>query len=339
MITFNEGKIQELKEHFTTKKNIVITAHKSPDGDSIGSSLALYHYFLKKGHEVTVCHPDPAPYFLNWLEGINEVKSLEMNQEEVKEAIEGADIIFCLDYNTLNRTGSEMEGLIKNSAAFLVMIDHHLYPSDEFNLTFSEVSSCSTAQLIFDFIEALEDKALLDTTIGEAIYCGIMTDSGSFRFPSTTPHTHEVIAELLRIGVSNAKVHESVFDTNTIGRLKLRGYAVNDKLEVMEEHKTALMWLTKSELERFNYQKGDTEGLVNVGLSIVGVEKSIFLSEGEGYIKMSFRSKGGDNPINEMASTYFLGGGHANASGGKFEGSMEEAIAEVKRVLPEFTRK
>lgn len=339
MITFTEVKIQELKEHFTTKKNIVITAHKSPDGDSIGSSLALYHYLVKKGFEVTVCHPDPAPSFLCWLDGINEVKSLEMNQEEVKEAIEAADIIFCLDYNTLNRTGSEMEGLIKSSSAFLVMIDHHLYPSDEFNLTFSEVSSCSTAQLIFDFIEALEDKALLDTTIGEAIYCGIMTDSGSFRFPSTTPHTHEVIAELLRIGVSNVRVHESVFDTNTIGRLKLRGYAVNDKLEVIEEHKTALMWLTKSELERFNYQKGDTEGLVNVGLSIVGVEKSIFLSEGEGYIKMSFRSKGSDNPINEMASTYFHGGGHANASGGKFEGSMEEAIAEVKRVLPEFTRK
>lgn len=339
MITFTEEKIKEFKERLSGAKRVVITAHKSPDGDSIGSSLALFHYLIKIGHVVTVCHPDPAPYFLNWLDGIDEVKSFEEDHELVKDAIECADIIFCLDYNTLNRTGSEMEGLIKSSNAYRVMIDHHLYPSDEFDLTFSEVASCSTAQLIFDFILALGDKDILDTSIGEAIYCGIMTDSGSFRFPSTTAHTHEVIADLLRIGVSNAKVHESIFDTNTIGRLKLRGYAVNDKLEVMEEHKTALMSLTKSELERFDYQKGDTEGLVNVGLSIIGVEKSIFLSEGEGYIKMSFRSKGSDNPINDMASKYFYGGGHANASGGKFEGTMDDAIAEVKRVLPEFTRK
>lgn len=338
METFLQDKISNLKSRLTAAKRIVITAHKSPDGDSIGSSLALYHYLVKQGYNVVVCHPDPAPYFLNWLDGINTVKSLELNHEAVKEEIQNADIIFCLDYNTLNRTGSEMEAMIKNSNAYRVLIDHHLYPSDEFDMEFSEVASCSTAQLIFDFIAALGDKEVLDTTIGEAIYCGIMTDSGSFRFPSTTPHTHEVIADLLRIGVSNAKVHESVFDTNTLSRLKLRGYAVNDKLEVIEEHKTALMSLTKSELERFNYQKGDTEGLVNVGLSIVGIEKSIFLSEGDGYIKMSFRSKGVDNPINEMASKYFHGGGHANASGGKFEGSMVEAIAEIKRVLPEFTR-
>ena len=338
MITFTEEKISALKEHLTSAKRIVITAHRSPDGDSIGSSLALYHYLIKKGYDVVVCHPDPAPYFLKWLAGFDDVKSLEVNHEEVKNDFQSADVIFCLDYNALNRTGSEMESLINESEAYRVMIDHHLHPSDEFDLTFSEVTSCSTAQLIFDFIVAMGDKDMLDTSIGEAIYCGIMTDSGSFRFPSTTPHTHEVIADLLRVGVSNAKVHESVFDTNTIDRLKLRGYAINDKLEVLNEYKTAIMSLTKSELERYNYQKGDTEGLVNVGLSILGIEKSIFLSEGEGYIKMSLRSKGSDNPINEMASKYFHGGGHANASGGKFEGTMEDAIAEVKKVLPEFTK-
>lgn len=338
MITFTQEKISELQTNLFNAKKIVITAHKSPDGDSIGSSLALFHYLVKKGFQVTVCHPDPAPYFLNWLDAIQEVKSLEQNYEEVKEEIFNADLIFCLDYNALNRTGEEMEVLIKASDAFKVMIDHHLYPSNEFDMIFSEVSSCSTAQLIFDFIDAMGDKNMLDIKIGEAIYCGIMTDSGSFRYPSTSPHTHEVIAELLRAGVSNAKVHEAVFDTNTYDRLKLRGFAVNEKLEIIAEHKTALMSLTKDELEPFNYQKGDTEGLVNVGLSILGIEKSIFLSEGEGYIKMSFRSKGVDNPINEMASKYFHGGGHANASGGKFEGSMQEAIAQVKKVLPEFSK-
>jgi len=338
METFSQEKISTLKTQLSQTKKIVITAHKSPDGDSIGSSLALYHYLIKKGYDVVVCHPDPAPHFLNWLDGFNDVMSLELNQPEVKDLIEQADLIFCLDYNALHRMGLEMEGVVRDSDAYRVMIDHHLHPSDEFDLSFSEIASCSTAQLIYDFIVALGDKEVLDVSIGEAIYCGIMTDSGSFRFPNTTPHTHEVIAELLRVGVSNSKIHEYVFDTNTIDRLKLRGYAINDKLEVMESCKTALMSLSKAELERFNYEKGDTEGLVNVGLSILGIGKSIFLSEGDGIIKISFRSKGADNPINEMASKYFHGGGHANASGGKFDGSMEEAIAEIKRVLPEFTK-
>lgn len=337
-IEFSDNKILLLDKKLSKAKKVVITSHKSPDGDSVGSSLALYLYLTKKGINVTVCHPDAAPPFLNWLFGFDKILNLEEGFIHVEQLINDADIIFCLDYNALNRTGNEMEEMIQGSGAYRIMIDHHLYPSDEFDLSFSDIQSCSTAQLIFDFIVALGDRNLIDVKMGEAIYCGIMTDSGSFRFPSTTPHTHEVIAELLRIGVSNAKVHEAVFDTNTTSRLKLRGYAIDNKLEVLEYERTAIMSLTKSELIRYNYQKGDTEGLVNVGLSILGVEKSIFLSEGNGYIKMSFRSKGEDNPINEMASKYFHGGGHANASGGKFEGTIEEAIAEVKRVLPEFKK-
>lgn len=335
MQTFNEQAIAQVKKVLSTSKKIVIVAHRSPDGDSIGSSIGLYHYLQKKGFEVNVCHPDPAPYFLGWMTGIDEIKNAEEHTDIVKSQIQKADLIFCLDFNTMSRTGKLTDDLI-NANATKIVIDHHLDPSDEFDIVFSETTSCSTAQLIVDFINALGDIELLDKNIGEALYTGIMTDSGSFRFPSVTAHTHEVIATLMKGGVQPYKVHEAVFDTNTFDKLRLRSYAINEKMEIIDEHKTAITWLNKAELERFNYVKGDTEGLVNVGLSIIGVRKSIFLMEGDGIIKISFRSKGEDNPVNVMANTYFHGGGHANASGGKWEGSMDEAIAKIKSVLPEF---
>jgi phosphoesterase RecJ-like protein len=335
MQTFNEQKIAQIKEVLSSSKNIVIVAHKSPDGDSIGSSLGLFHYLEKLGYNVKVCHPDPAPSFLDWMIGIDQIIDAETQFEEVKKQVELADVIFCLDFNAMSRVGVMKEMLV-NSNAFKVMIDHHLDPADEFDLLFSETTSCSTAQLIVDFIEAMGNTNLLDSNIGEPLYCGIMTDSGSFRFPSVTAHTHEVIATLMRGGVAPYKVHEAVFDTNTFDKLRLKSYAINEKMEILEEFDTSIISLDKSELARFNYVKGDTEGLVNVGLSIQGVKKSIFLTEGDGIIKISFRSKGQDNPINVMAGTYFHGGGHANASGGRWDGNMEEAIAKIKSVLPEF---
>ena len=338
MHTFNEQKIAQLKELLQHTPEIVIVAHKSPDGDSIGSSVGLFQYLKKRGFEVVVCHPDPSPHFLDWIDGIDQILNYEEDSSRIKSLVSSSDLIFCLDFNDLGRVGNGMKSLLENSSAFKVMIDHHLHPSDEFDLVFSEIESCSTAQLIYDLIDALGDLNLLDEKIGEPLYCGIMTDSGSFRFPSTTPHTHEVIAGLMRAGVKNYKVHESVFDTNTIDRLKLRGFAINEKLEILEEYNTAIMSLSKAELEKFNYVKGDTEGLVNVALSISGINKSIFLKEGDGIIKISFRSKGNDNPVNVMASEYFQGGGHANASGGMWSGSLEEAIEKVKNVIPEFSK-
>jgi phosphoesterase RecJ-like protein len=336
MHTFNEQKLAQLKELLKDLPNIVIVAHKSPDGDSIGSSVGLYHYLKKKGFSVEICHPDPSPGFLHWMNGVDEIKNYEENPDEVKEIINNSDVIFCLDFNDFGRVGNGMKPFLENSKASKVMIDHHLNPSDEFDLQFSEIESCSTAQLIYDLIESLGDIDKLDENIGEPLYCGIMTDSGSFRFPSTTPHTHEVIAGLMRAGVKNYRVHENVFDTNTLGRLRLRGYAINEKLEILDEYGAAIIALSKAELEKFNYVKGDTEGLVNVGLSITGINKSIFLKEGDGIIKISFRSKGSDNPVNVMASKYFQGGGHANASGGMWNGTLEEAIEKVKKVIPEF---
>lgn len=335
MHIFNEQKLAQINGVLSPTKQIVIVAHKSPDGDSIGSSLGLYHYLKKLNYNVKVCHPDPSPYFLNWMNGVDEIIDAETQFDLVEKEILSADIIFCLDFNAMSRVGVMKEMMIE-SRAFKIMIDHHLNPSDEFDVLFSEPASCSTAQMIVDFIDARGDLDQLDVNIGEALYCGIMTDSGSFRFPSVTAHTHEVISKLMKGGVMPYKVHEAVFDTNTFDKLKLRSYAINEKMEILKELDTAIISLEKSELEKFNYVKGDTEGLVNVGLSIQGIKKSIFLSEGDGIIKISFRSKGQDNPVNVMANTYFGGGGHANAAGGKWDGNMAEAIAEVKRVLPEF---
>ena len=335
-MTFSEDKIIKLNNKLSTPQKIVIVAHKSPDGDSIGSTLGLFHYFTKKGYDVSICHPDPAPEFLLWLDGTDSIINYVNAPEDVKQIINEATIIFCLDFNAMHRTGKEMEKILLESDAYKVMIDHHLDPADEFDLTFSETASCSTAQLIYDLIIAFDDKKLLDSKIGTPLYCGIMTDSGSFRYPSTTAHTHEVVGTLINAGVDNSYVHESVYDTNTLERLKLRGYAINKKLEILLEEQTAIMSLSEDELHKFNYENGFTEGLVNVGLSIKGITKSVFLKEQNGLIKISFRSKGKDNPVNEMANKYFSGGGHANASGGKWDGSLKEAIKELKRVLPQF---
>lgn len=333
---FTPDKLIEVNNKVNEANQIVIVAHKSPDGDAIGSALGLYHYLVKKQYNVWVCLPDPAPSFFEWMEGFEDVLNLEQNHQDVSRAIKRADVIFCLDFNAFHRTGKEMETLLSESTAYKVMIDHHLNPSDEFDVLFSQTSACATAQMVFDFIVANGDEQLITPIIGEPLYCGIMTDSGSFRFPSVTAKTHDIVAKLLTRGVQNHKVHESVYDTNTIERLKLRGYAINEKLELLSANTTALMYLTEEELERFDYKQGDTEGLVNVGLSINGIKRSIFLKESYGLIKISFRSKGSDNPVNEYASTYFSGGGHANAAGGKWEGSMEEAVTRIKETLPLF---
>lgn len=332
MSIFEEQKIALLEDYLKDDPKCLIIAHKSPDGDSVGSSLGLYHYLLKKGLKVDVCHPDPAPHFLLWLEGSSSILNGEEHSNEVTSKMKEADVIFCLDFNDTSRVGKLSE-LLREAPSKKVMIDHHLNPKDEFDIQFSDASACSTAQLIVELISARGDEAVLDEVIGTPLYCGIMTDTGSFRFSSVTAQTHEIVAKLIKAGVQGFKVHEAVFDTNTIDRLKLRGYAINEKLELVQDGRTALINLTKQDMEQFNYQKGDAEGLVNVGLSIIGVTRSIFLKESDGIIKISFRSKGQDNPVNLIAQEHFSGGGHANAAGGKWEGTMAEAIEKIKQVL------
>lgn len=313
---------EKLKEG---SQNIVITAHRSPDGDAIGSSLALYHYLVKKGHKVSVVVPDAFPSFIGWLPGTDSILVYDEMKENVEEEIANASIIFCLDYNDLSRVG-DLAPVIDESNAYKAMIDHHLKPSDFCDWMHSDTSSCSTAQMIYEFIENENDLELIDTNIAENIYCGIVTDSGSFRFPSVQAKTHLIAADLIQRGLMHASVHERLFDTNTLKRLHLLGFSLNEKLRVLKGVPVAIIDLSLEESKKFDVKKGDTEGLVNFALSVEGVQMAAFIREDTERVKMSFRSKG-DVPVNEFSNKYFNGGGHKNAAGGMclepFEKTLE----------------
>jgi phosphoesterase RecJ-like protein len=323
---------QRIMHQVDDADHIVITSHKSPDGDSIGSSLALYHFLRAYGKSPVICHPDAAPSFLTWMPGGYDILHFDHSPELVAEKMAAADLIFCLDYNSSNRIGKDMEVHLLSSESIKIMIDHHMDPADFCEIIVSETSVCSTSQLIYELIDQSGNLDLLNEDTGTAIYLGIMTDTGSFRFPSVQPRTHAILEHLLKSGVKHYKVHENVFDTNTLDRLKLRGYAVSEKMEIMHDLPVAIISLTEEELNRFNNQKGDTEGLVNVALSVQGIEMAVFLAEKDGIIKISFRSKG-DRFVNVMAGDHFAGGGHKYASGGMSADSMDETIKRFKSVV------
>ncbi len=325
---------KSIVDEIISADNIIITAHKSPDGDSIGSSLGLFHFIQKLGKKVVICHPDPAPDYLLWLEDVDAVLTMTNDNLKIEKCFDEADLIFCLDYNTTDRVGEGMQMLLENSSCKKIMIDHHLDPQDFAAITLSETSVCSTSQLIVEVIVQSGNESLLDEKTGTPLYLGILTDTGSFRFPSVQPRTHELLAKLLAVGVKHYKVHEILNDNNTESRLRLQGYALSQKLEVFYDIGVAIISLTEDELKRYNYKKGDTEGFVNIALSIKGMKAAIFLSEKDGLIKMSFRSKGQDNPVNTLASDHFSGGGHANAAGGVSDLSMQETIEKIKSLLP-----
>ena len=333
------NKYQDILEEIKNAKYIVITSHKSPDGDSIGSSLGLYHFIKKIGGNVVVCHPDPAPDFIRWVEGVEDIFTYVEHSTEVEQHFEKADLVFSLDYNATDRVGFDMQQLLEASKAKKIMIDHHLYPQDYCDITVSHTEVCSTSQLICELILQTENEILLDDKIGSPLYLGIVTDSGSFRFPTVQPRTHEIIAKLLKAGVKHYQVHENTFDNNTLDRLRLQGYALSQKLEIDNDYKFALISLTAEDLENYPHQKGDTEGFVNIALSIKGMKIAVFLSEKDGAVKMSFRSKGSDNPVNKLASEHFEGGGHANAAGGISYLSVQETINKLKTLLPLYFNK
>lgn len=316
---------------------IVITAHKSPDGDSIGSSMALFHLLQKWNKNVSVVHPDPAPEFLHWVPNQEVIVDFENQAEKATELLQAADLIFCLDYNEPSRVGKDMQEVLVQSNAVKVMIDHHLHPADFCDFTLSETSACSTCELLFQWLKAIQRENEIDDTIGKCLYLGIMTDTGSFRFPSVSSGTHEIAAFLIEKGVKHFEIHEAVFDTNTIDRIRLKGYALSEKLVLIPGIPVAYASLSEEELHRFNYQKGDTEGLVNQILGIQGIKMAVFFAEKDGKVKISFRSKG-EYVVNQLANDHFEGGGHAYASGGISFVSLDETIAKfvtnVKNYIP-----
>jgi len=331
----NKADILDLKKILSNPKKVVIVPHKNPDGDAMGSTLGLCNYLKKLGHSAMVIAPNDYPEFLKWIPGTKDVLIHEENTSVAEAHISQADLIFTLDFNALHRCGT-MEIPIENSAAIKVMIDHHQQPDDYATYVYSDVSICSTCEMVYHFIEMMDDLEHIDVAIGEALYTGIMTDTASFRFSLTTSTTHRVIAHLIDVGVEKTHIHNAVYDTNSFGRLQLMGCALNN-LKFLEPSKTAYISLTNKELDSHDFQKGDTEGLVNYGLSLKGAKFAVIFIEHkqEGIIKISFRSKG-DFDVNTFARTHFNGGGHKNASGGRSNLNLEDTIAKFISILSEY---
>jgi len=329
------AEVLDLKKILSNPKKVVIVPHKNPDGDAMGSTLGLCHYLKKLGHSALVIAPNDYPEFLKWIPGTKDVLIHEEHTTTADEKISQADLIFTLDFNALHRCGA-METPIDKAAAIKVMIDHHQQPDDYATFVYSDVNMCSTSEMVYHFIEMMGDLDRIDVSIGEALYTGIMTDTASFRFPLTTSTTHRVIAHLIDVGVEKSQIHNAVYDTNSFGRLRLMGCALNN-LQFLEPLKTAYTSLTNKELDAHDFQKGDTEGLVNYGLSLKGVKfAAIFIEhKQESIIKISFRSKG-DFDVNTFARTHFNGGGHKNASGGRSNLNLEDTIAKFISILSDY---
>lgn len=328
--------IQAIQLLLSTPKKIAIIPHRGPDGDAMGSTLGLYHFLLKNNHQPVVVSPNEFPDFLAWMPGSETVKIYEKDKENCTKILKEAEVIFTLDFNALHRTG-EMEHVLEHLTAPFIMIDHHQKPDDYAAFTYSDTSFGSTCEMLYNFILFLGKKADIDKTIGTCIYTGILTDSGSFRFPKTTGNTHRIVAELIDLGVENTEIPTLLFDNSSYGRLQLLGRALQN-MKVITEHKTAYTTLTQDELNTFDYIKGDTEGIVNYGLSIKGILfTAIFIeNKEEKIIKISFRSQG-DFDVNQFARDHFHGGGHRNAAGGKSEVSMEETINKFEDLVKKLT--
>jgi phosphoesterase RecJ-like protein len=327
---FNEEAIKKSHDLIEGASRIVITTHKSPDGDAIGSAFALFHLLRNRNKNVQVVLPDRAPDFLQWVDNYSSGLIFQENTEKSTQMILEADLIFSLDYNNLSRTGPDMEAVLRKAAAQKIMIDHHHQPETLFAVSFSDTTICSTCQLIYEWADAMKYTDAVNTSVASCIYMGIMTDSGSFRFPSVTPKTHEIVASLMELGIDHAAIHRNVYDNNLVNRLKLVGFALSEKLEVLEGCGTALISLRKSELEKYSYQPGDTEGLVNQALSIQGIKLAAFFREGNNEIKVSLRSVGTFD-VNQYARKSWSGGGHKNAAGGRSIETLDEALERFRK--------
>ena len=313
----------------------VITAHQKPDGDAMGSTLGLYHFLKQLGHEVTVVSPTNWASFLNWMPGVDQVIDFEANKKEASQIVADADYVFCLDFNILHRT-KHLEPVIRDSKALKILIDHHQQPDiPSFAYGISDVKMSSTCEMVYDFIVQSGHSNLINLDIATCLYTGLMTDTGSFRFPSTTASVHKIVAHLKELGLQHAKIHENIYDNSTEGRLKFMGNAFLNRMTVLPEFKTAVMAIPKSDIYKFELKTGDTEGLVNYLLSIEGIKFAAILIDREEERKWSFRSKGNFD-VNIFARTHFEGGGHANAAGGSSSKSLDETLNDFKTIIENY---
>lgn len=334
---FTEDKTKKtaFEQLLSEPKRVVITTHLNPDGDALGSSLGLAGVLKNKGHFVSVIPPTDYPDFIRWMPGQELITVFEGNQRNTAEQlINDAEVIFCLDFSALNRI-KEMEKPVRDSKAIKVLVDHHQQPEDFADYVFWNEKAAATCELVYLMLEATIGTDELDTDAATCLYAGLVTDTGSFRFDATTPDVHRVAGELIAKGVRNSLVHRRLFDTNTFDRVRFLGYALHEKLTYLPEYRVAYFQFSKQELEKFNSKNGDTEGIVNYGLSIAGVVMSVIFVERDDMIKMSFRSVD-EFSVSELARTHFQGGGHHNAAGGRSHKTLEETVNKFLKLLPTY---
>lgn len=327
--------IEQFYPFLNQRFKAVITAHQKPDGDAMGSSLALFHFLKALGHEVTVVSPTNWASFLDWMPGIDQVIDFETNKEKATKIVQQADYVFCLDFNILHRT-KHLEPIIKESKAIKILIDHHQQPdTPSFGYGISDVKMSSTCEMIYDFIVQSGHSNLIDLDIAACLYTGLMTDTGSFRFPSTTASVHKIVAHLKELGLQHDIIHERIYDNSSEARLKFMGNAFLNRMQVFPELKTAVMAIPKTDIYKFELKTGDTEGLVNYLLSIEGIKMAAIVIDREEERKWSFRSKGNFD-VNIFARSHFDGGGHANAAGGNSKKSLDETLNDFKTIIETY---
>ena len=324
---FTPSEISEIQKLLVSQNKIVIITHYNPDGDAIGSSLGLKHFLKQKGLDAEVIVPNDFPKFLKWMPESKKIIIADYKRKQAGEAIYHADVIFILDFNASHRSGNLVGPWIEKAKAKKILIDHHQQP-DQFDFVYSDVTIPATSQMVYHFIQQLNEEEKVNKEIAECLYTGIMTDTGGFRFRSTSATTHRIVADLIEKGAEPSMITSNTWDTNTVSRLHLLSLILG-RIEVVKDGKVAILWLKRDELKEFGFQKGDTEGFVNYGLSIMGTQVSAFFMEDlyEDFIKISFRSKD-QVDVNQFSRKYFNGGGHINAAGGKYLKSIEETIED-----------
>lgn len=325
------GNIEVLRDGLSRPRKIVVTTHQKPDGDAMGSSLAMYHYLISKGHQVTVVTPTDYPEFLKWMPGNDKVVIYEQKKMPAEKAVQEADIIFCLDFNALHRI-QPIDGLVGDALSYKILIDHHLEPEDFTDLRFWDIKASSTCELTYDFIHLLEETPDLSIDCCSCLYTGLLTDTGNFTNGATTAKAMKLAAQLLENGIDFMEIQEKLFNNNSESRMRFIGNSLLNRMVIVPEIETAYITVNKEDGRQFNLQPGDTEGLVNYGLGIKGIKLSILIKEEPGIIKLSFRSKG-DLNVNEFARQHFNGGGHKNAAGGKSNEKLDVVIKKIVDLL------
>jgi bifunctional oligoribonuclease and PAP phosphatase NrnA len=334
-LSIPESSIVYLKKLLEEKPEVLITTHYNPDGDAIGSSLALYHFLLSQGIQSKVLIPNELPSFLHWMSGIDEAVIFVNEPDTGKELLASADLIFCMDYNGLDRVKLFTEEL-RTASATRILIDHHIQPDNEFDLIFSVVGVSSTAELLYQILDEAGFTSVITREMAECFFVGIMTDTGSFSFACNRRETFEIASKLINTGLDVERVHRMVYDTYSESRMRLLGYCLGKNMKVLPQFATAYIWLTKEDLENYNYQQGDTEGVVNYALSIQNVAVAALFTERDDRIRVSLRSKG-EFSVNDFARAHFNGGGHRNAAGGDILKSMTETLTWFESLLPDYS--